>query len=66
MYLLIQKGFCIVKAIEDALTNEKFQLAFTLLQKVGIKDIDIENSEGRNLVHTYGQFGHKCSDLSLQ
>jgi len=53
MYLLIQKGFCIIKAIEDALVNKKFQLAFTLLQKVGNKDIDIGNSKGMNLLHIY-------------
>ncbi len=65
MYLLLQKGVSIVQAIEDALENHKFQLAYTLLHKVGSRNIEIPNEKGQNLMHILGMNSHECADLSL-
>lgn len=53
-YLLLQKGYNLMSAIQDAMNEQKFKYVWTLLTKVSNDEIVKKtNEEGQNLFHTF-------------
>ncbi|CAD8047889.1 unnamed protein product [Paramecium primaurelia] len=67
-YLLISDGYEFVKAIQDAINANQFQLVLTLLMKVkNIRDVQRLDEKGQNLYHLFAKFSSNVkSDLKLE
>ncbi|CAD8137177.1 unnamed protein product [Paramecium octaurelia] len=56
-YLLISDGYEFVKAIQDAINANQFQLVLTLLMKVkNITDVQRLDEKGQNLFHLFAKY----------
>ena len=57
-YLLIQKGYPLMNAIQDAINENQFKYVITLLSKVSDHEqIRQPNEQGQNLFHSFAQRG---------
>jgi len=57
-YLLIQKGYPLMNAIQDAINEKQFKYVITLLSKVSDHEqIRQPNEQGQNLFHSFAQQG---------
>lgn len=61
-YLLIQKGYPLMNAIQDAINENQFKYVITLLSKVSDHEqIRKPNEQGQNLFHSFAQRGGSSS-----
>ncbi|MBS0285361.1 MAG: WGR domain-containing protein, partial [Proteobacteria bacterium] len=66
-YLLLDKhdAMELFTAFGDALATNKYQLALTLLSKMGVARVQATNAEGQNLFHTLAQFAPSQSHATF-
>jgi len=66
-YLMIDQGFDIIEAIEDAFKEKLFNLVLFLITKTSeSKKLQQKLSDGKNLFHLLGKYGNSDQGLAMQ
>jgi len=59
--LLTESSYTLINALEDALTEKKFQLVYTLMMKFPTDEsVSKTNKSKQNMIHLFANNGSSC------